>query len=92
METAFVQVPLSEAAHIAKTTRNTALFVWVWLLYEAWRTKNPTVTVTNGPLELYDIDRYAKYRALKALANTGAITLHRCGRQAVVVTVNEKFL
>jgi hypothetical protein len=61
METAFVQVRLGEAAHIAKTTRNTALFVWVWLLYEAWRTKNPTVTVTNGPLGLYDIDRYAKY-------------------------------
>jgi hypothetical protein len=92
METAFSRVPLKEAAAIAKKTRNLTLFIWQWLLYEAWRAGNATISVSNGPLGLYEIDRHAKYRALKALAKLGAITIHRSGKQAIRVTIHEKFL
>jgi hypothetical protein len=92
METAFVQVPLKEAAAIAKVTNCKKFFVWLWLLHEAWRTKSTTASVSNGALEPYGINRDMKYRALKDIARTGAITIHSLHRHAVKVTVNEKFL
>jgi hypothetical protein len=52
IERAFVQVRLKEAAAMAKATNCKKLFVWLWLLYEAWRTKSMTVSVPNGALEL----------------------------------------
>jgi hypothetical protein len=89
---AFAIVPLESSAEIAKTTRNLTLFIWQWLLYEAWRTKSTTIKMSNGPLKPYNIDRFTKYRTLNAFAQTGAITLHKAGKRAIIVMLNEKFL
>jgi hypothetical protein len=83
---------LKETAIIAKATRNIALFIWMWLLYEAWYTGSVTISVSNEALEPYEIGREAKRRALDLLARTGAISVHRRGSHAPKVTVNEKFL
>jgi hypothetical protein len=92
MEIAFVLVPLAELARMAEATNSRRLFVWAWIRYEIWRTKSATLSISNEALRPYGINRDMKIRALRDIARTGAITIQQCGKQAVVVTVNEKYL
>jgi hypothetical protein len=86
-EAAFTQVMLNPAAIAFKVTRSQAAFVWVWLQYEVWRTRNAVVTITNAALTPYGITRWTKYRALHAYAQAGLIRIVRDGKRAIVVEV-----
>jgi hypothetical protein len=92
VETAFVLLPLKELAQIAEATNNRKLFVWAWILYEVWRTKSTTLPISNLALQPYGISPDTKMRALRDIASTGAIIIRQSGKQAVEVTVNEKFV
>jgi hypothetical protein len=77
--------PLAKATK-ASTARK-AGFIWAWLQYEAWRTKCATITVTNGELEAYGVDRERKRHVLHAFEKAGLVTIKRPKKAAVTVTV-----
>jgi CRP-like cAMP-binding protein len=54
--------------------------------------RSRTVTISNGGLlaEL-GIDRFAKYRALRRLADAGVIKVKRHNRRAIEVTFSQKY-
>jgi hypothetical protein len=78
---------LKSAAAAAKVTKSLKMFVWLWLQYEAWRTKRATVAVTNSELKFYGINREVKRRALLALEAGNLIKIERSGLKAVTVTI-----
>jgi hypothetical protein len=80
-------VLLKSAAAAAKATRSPRMFVWLWLQYEAWRTRSATVTATNSDLEFYGINRERKRQALLDLEASGLIQVERTGLEAVTVTI-----
>jgi hypothetical protein len=80
-------VLLKSAAAAAKTTRSPRMFVWLWLQYEAWRTRSATVTATNSELEFYGINRERKRQALLDFEASGLIQVERSGLEAVIVTI-----
>ena len=82
-----IMVLLKSAATAATATRSPRMFVWLWLQYEAWRTKSATVTVTNGELAFYGINRERKRQALLDLEASGLIEVERSGLEAVTVTI-----
>jgi hypothetical protein len=83
----YTMLLLQSAAAAAKAARSQKMFVWVWLQYEAWRTKSATVVITNDELGLYGINREAKRQALLDFETAGLITVKRKGLQAVAVTL-----
>jgi hypothetical protein len=87
LEKAYAQVGLKEAAAAFKANRAHKAFVWVWLQYEAWRTKSATVTLPNGELEQYGINRELKRRALRDYAEAGLLTINQRGTKSIVVTL-----
>jgi hypothetical protein len=53
----------------------------------ATATKCASVDLTNGELEFYGIQRELKRRAIRQYEKAGLITVQRCGREAMAVTV-----
>jgi hypothetical protein len=82
-----IMVLLKSAAAAAKATRSPRMFVWLWLQYEAWRTKSATVTATNSELEFYGVNRERKRQALLDFEASGLIRVERSGLEAVTVTI-----
>jgi hypothetical protein len=82
-------IRLEQFAKAAKAARSQKAFIWVWLQYEAWRTKDATIAVTNGELESYGVNREMKRRAIHQYEKAGLITVKRFGREAVTVTVSD---
>jgi hypothetical protein len=78
---------LKSFATATKASRSQRAFVWAWLQYEVWRTKCASVDLTNGELEFYGIKRELKRRAIRQYEKAGLITVQRCGREALAVTV-----
>jgi hypothetical protein len=78
---------LQSAAAAAKAARSPKMFVWLWLQYEVWRTKNAVVSMTNNELKFYGINREAKRQALLDFKTAGLITIEWKGRRAVTVTL-----
>ena len=83
----FVKVPLDWAAKAAKATKTPQAMVWIELLRLAWRAKSDTVALSNERLKNPGVGRHSKYRALRALAAAGLITVEWRGRQAPIVTI-----
>jgi hypothetical protein len=83
----FVKVPLWWAEQASAATGTQKAFVWVWLLHLAWKARSNTVTVPNGKLEAYGVNRKVKQRALLELEAAGLIKVERQGRKSPVVTL-----
>jgi hypothetical protein len=83
----FVKVPLSWAEQATAATGTKKAFVWIWLLYLAWKANSNTVTVPNGKLEARGISRMTKHRALCELEAAGLIQVTRQKRQSPIVTL-----
>jgi hypothetical protein len=82
-----VMLSLSWAAEAAIATKSLKAMVWVWLVYRAWQTKNPTVAVPNGALAKYGISRKVKSLALRQLEAAGLIAIERRPRKTPTVTL-----
>jgi hypothetical protein len=82
---AFVQVPLKLAAEAASASRTHKHFVFLWLLYEAWRLKSTTIPLPNSTLKQYGVSRKQKMRALMDYEKAGLIKVQREGLQTAVV-------
>jgi hypothetical protein len=85
LEGAFVLVPLKLAAEAFRANRAHKAFVLLWLLYLAWRSKSTVISIPNGELEHYGINRREKIKALRDYAEAGLIKVRQEGRRAVVV-------
>jgi hypothetical protein len=83
----YVKVPLWWAEQAAAATGTQKAFVWVWLLYLAWKASSNTVTVPNGKLEAYGVSRKVKYKVLRELEAAGLIKVERQVRKSPVVTL-----
>jgi hypothetical protein len=83
----FVKVPLWWAEQAVVATGTKKAFVWIWLLYLAWKANSNTVTVPNWKLEACGIDRCTKYRALRELEAAGLIQVERPKRKSPIVTL-----
>jgi hypothetical protein len=84
MNSAFVQVPLKLAAEAFRANRAHKPFVFLWLLYLAWRSKSSVVSIPNGELERYGINRREKMKALRDYEKAGLLRVKKVGRQSVV--------
>ena len=82
-----VMLRLETLAAAAKALRAPRMFVWAWLQYKAWWDKSKTVTVANGELEHYSVNREAKRQALLDLEAAGLIKVHRNRQKAVTITL-----
>jgi hypothetical protein len=82
-----VMLLLSWAAEAAIATKSRKAMVWVWLVYRAWQTKNPTVAVPNGALAKYGISRKVKSLALRQLEAAGLIAIEGRPRKTPTVTL-----
>jgi hypothetical protein len=85
MENAFVQVPLKLAAEAAAASNTRKCFVFLWLLYEAWRLNSTTIPLPNGALKQYGITPKQKMRALIDYEKASLIQVQKTKRQAVTV-------
>jgi hypothetical protein len=69
--------------------------VWILLMYEAWRAKGKSFTLSNIKLARYGINREMKRQALAELEAAGLITVTQQGRQSPsikMVPVSAEFL
>jgi hypothetical protein len=82
----FVQVPLAQAAAIAKATKTTKAMVWLAVLYEVWANKGRPFVLSNQKLAGYGVSRYKKCRVLADMVRAELITLQQNGKGAPVVT------
>jgi hypothetical protein len=62
-----------------------AVALWLYRLRSVRHSR--TITVSNGPLAEFGIDRFAKYRALRRLAEAGLIRIKSNNRK----TLNVRF-
>jgi hypothetical protein len=85
--TYFVKVPLEWAAQVSSVTGESAMFVAIWLLYRAWKTKSNIVVLSTGQLEAHGISRWSKQRALRKLETGGLVAVKRQHGRAPVVTL-----
>ena len=72
---------------------NYGTLVWGYIQYEAWRTKSPTVKVTNEAFKPYGgINRHAKYRAVKSLEKAGLLEIITSGKQSITVVLKSNMV
>jgi hypothetical protein len=84
----FVQVPLSLAAKLMKTTRSPGGMVALIIYYEVWANKGRPFPLSNIKLAGYRIGARAKRSALKKMQADGFITVdYRPGRAPLVTWV-----
>jgi hypothetical protein len=83
----FARMPLWWAEQAARATREPGIFVCVWLLHLAWKTRSSTFPLPNGQLRSRGISRKAKYRVLRELEAAGLIRVVRAPRKTPVVTL-----
>jgi hypothetical protein len=83
----FVMVPLSWAERAARATGTPKAFVWLWLLYLAWKAKSDTVPLPNGQLQDHGVHRNTKNRALRELEAAGLIRVTRRRCKTPLVTL-----
>ena len=76
---------LQAAARLPGQACQVGLALW----YLAGLGSTATVSLSNAVLTGFGVDRHAKYRALKALAGAGLITVTRSPGQNPVVTIRE---
>ena len=81
-----MQVPLTQAAMMAKATKTTKAMVWLVVLYEWWANKGKPFTLSNKKLAGYGVTHDTKRRALRELEAAGFITVKQDGKCAPVVT------
>ena len=71
----------------ARKASPTALMVGLLLWYLSGLEKNKTIKITNHKLNLWGLDRQAKYRGLIKLEDAGLIKVKRHGKTSPVVTI-----
>ena len=78
---------LSPACNLSGKALATALAIWYLSGLRKGRTEELKLTTTT--LKIFNVDRYAKSRALKELERAGLISVRREGRKNPVVTILE---
>jgi hypothetical protein len=61
--------------------------VWVWLVHQARKTGKNTISIPNGALAKYGVDRKTKYLALRQYAAAGLIAIEWRPRKTPVATL-----
>lgn len=85
----FVMVPLDLAAAMAKATNTQQAFVYMALLYAAWRAKGKPFAFTNVQLDQAKIGRFVKRRTLDALQAAGLIEIEQRPGRAPIITLKD---
>jgi hypothetical protein len=85
----YITVPLAWLARMLPVVRTPTHLVLAMLIYrECLMRRSNSVALSNGELRKLGISRYAKYRALAWLRETGGIAIERANaRRSVRVTL-----
>jgi hypothetical protein len=71
----FARVTLNEAAEAFAAINCPKAMVWLWLVHQARKTGERTLTATTKALTKYRVSRKSKYSALEQLEEAGLITV-----------------
>jgi hypothetical protein len=82
----WAQIPHHRGFELAKKTGNSVLAVLLALEAAIHEAHSNQVEFTNGLLQFYGIERQAKIRGLRQLADAGVISIKWRGRKAPIVT------
>lgn len=85
----FAMVPLQWAAKASAATNTPKAMVWMWLVYQAWRTKSSRFVVGNVALADIGVTSKVKNAALRQLERAGLISVERPPRGSPIVTLLE---
>jgi chloramphenicol 3-O-phosphotransferase len=83
----FVKVQLDTVARAFAAVHCSKAIVYLWLVYQAWKTGKRTVPVPNGALTKYGVPRETKRRALRELEDGGLITVEQRSRKTPLATL-----
>ena len=83
----FAKVYLDDAARLFGAMNCQKATVWVWLVHRAWKRQSQTISVPNGELTKFGVNREAKRQALQQLESVGAISINRRARKTPLVTL-----
>jgi hypothetical protein len=83
----FAMVPLEWAARAAIATNTPKAMVWVWLAYQAWRTKSRQFVAGNMALAGMGVTRKSKNAALRQLEAAGLIKVEWRKWKSPIVTL-----
>jgi hypothetical protein len=85
----FAVVPLDLADAMAKATNTQRAFVFILLLYTAWKARGKPFAFTSARLHQAGISHYVKRRTLDALENAGLIRVERHPGRSPIVTLKD---
>jgi hypothetical protein len=80
-------IPLNWLSVASGLSGKAALAVGLAIWFEAGRRKSKEVRLTTAILQRFNVNRKAKYTALKALEKAGLVKVHRVPRRNPVVTI-----
>jgi anti-sigma-K factor RskA len=85
--TGFVRVPMSWKEGLTTAKHAAALKLALELLFESWRTGEPTLVLSSAMAARAGVQRRSKLRGLKELERIGLVTVDRHGKRAPRVTL-----
>ena len=83
----FVMVPIEAAGQVAQAMHEPRTFIWLLILYLAWKTGSKTVALSNAELRKRGIALSTKRRALAAYEREGFLKVERYRGRSAVVTL-----
>jgi hypothetical protein len=83
----FVKMPWTWLERLAQSRSANTYRVAVTLLYLHWKANGEPIKLANGMLAIDGVSRFAKYRALAELEQSGLITVTRRNGKSPIVTL-----